>query len=151
VYAAEFNKKYLKSGHVWQARPFSCVLDQAHTWAAIRYVERNPVRAQMIERAEDYRWSSARAHCGLASDALLFANLPLDLSIENWSRWLAGEDDQDREIAIRERTLTGRPCGADNFVKSMEAAIGRPLAPSKRGRKPLVAQDEPSPLLWTPD
>jgi len=43
VYATEFNKEYLKSGHVWQARPFSCVLDQVHTWAAIRYVERNTV------------------------------------------------------------------------------------------------------------
>ena len=151
VYATEFNKKYLKSGHVWQARPFSCALDEAHTWAAIRYVERNPVRAHMSARAEDYPWSSARAHCGLASDALLSASLPIDLSIENWSRWLAEEDDRDRERTIRKRTFTGRPCGSDDFVKGMEAAIGRPLAPAKRGRKPLVAEEEPSPLPWTSD
>jgi len=139
IYATEFNKKYLKSGHLWQARPFSCVLDPAHMWAAIRYVERNPVRAHMIERSEEYPWSSARAHCGLASDALLSVDLPLELTVENWSHWLAGEDDEVREKALRERTLTGRPCGSDDFIKGMEVAIGRPLAPGKRGRRPLVA------------
>ena len=57
VYATEFNKEYRKSGHLWQARPFSCVLDEAHAWAALRYVERNPVRAGMVPRAENYQWS----------------------------------------------------------------------------------------------
>jgi putative transposase len=61
AYAAEFNKKYRKSGHVWQLRPYSCVLDDAHAWAAVRYVERNPLRAGMVDRAEEYPWSSARA------------------------------------------------------------------------------------------
>jgi len=51
-------------GHVWQARYFSCPLDHAHLWRAIAYVERNPVRAGMVETAEEYRWSSARAHLG---------------------------------------------------------------------------------------
>lgn len=141
IYATEFNKKYGKSGHVWQARPFSCVLDEPHTWAAIRYVERNPVRARIIDRAENYRWSSAAAHCGLRSDALL-TDLPPSRFIDSWSDWLAGEDDSDRERAIRGRTFTGRPCGTEDFVKGMEAVVGRPLAPAKRGRKPLVASNE---------
>ena len=49
-------------GYLWQGRFFSCALDEPHLYAAMRYVEKNPVRAKMIERAEDYRWSSARAH-----------------------------------------------------------------------------------------
>ena len=44
VYATKFNMKYEFSGHLWQGRPFSCVLDEAHLWAAALYVERNPVQ-----------------------------------------------------------------------------------------------------------
>ena len=38
-----------------------------YLWSAIRYVERNPVRAGMVKKAEDYPWSSASAHCGSES------------------------------------------------------------------------------------
>ena len=90
VYATKFNDKYSKSGHLWQARPFSCVLDESHAWAALRYVERNPVRAGMTARAEDYPWSSARSHCGATTDPLLTSewsgkNAPQDL--ECLARW----------------------------------------------------------------
>jgi putative transposase len=151
IYATEFNKKYGKNGHLWQARPYSCVLDEAHTWAAIRYVERNPVRANMVERAEDYRWSSARAHCGIGSDSLLTRALPSDRLIENWSEWLAGTDDPDHERTIRERTFTGRPCGTQDFIKGMEAVVGRRLAPGKRGPRFQTASEESVPTLGTPD
>jgi len=63
VYAMRFNTRTQLSGHVWQGRFYSCVLDEAHLWAAVRYVERNPVRAGMVNRAEDHPWSSAPAHC----------------------------------------------------------------------------------------
>jgi putative transposase len=40
-------------------------MDENHTMAAVRYVERNPVRAHLVQRAWDYRWSSAPAHVGI--------------------------------------------------------------------------------------
>ena len=72
--ALSLNKRHGFSGHVWQGRFFSCPLDEAHLWAAIRYVELNPVRAGMVARAEDYKWSSAPAHCGL--EHLTFDRVP---------------------------------------------------------------------------
>ena len=63
-YADYFNQKYGLVGHVWQERFYSCVLDDAHLWNAVRYVEQNPLRAEMVKKAEGYLWSSARAHCG---------------------------------------------------------------------------------------
>lgn len=148
IYAAEFNKKYSKTGHVWQARPFSCVLDEAHAQAAIRYVERNPVRAGIVTRAEDYRWSSARAHCGIVSDSLLQPDERLASIADDWSVWLAGGTEGEQERRIRERTFTGRPCGDDDFVKKMEAVVGRPLAPGKPGPKAREHLSE-SGLLWS--
>ena len=148
-YAAEFNKKYGKTGHVWQARPFSCVLDEAHTWAAIRYVERNPVRAGMVTRAEDYPWSSARGHCGLTTDPLLSPAIDESL-VSNWSAWLAEGTNNEYERRVRDRTYTGRPCGDDDFVKRVEAIVGRPLAPGRPGPKRRNPDEEDERSLWRP-
>ena len=63
-------------GHLWQGRFKACVLDEAHLWNAVRYVEQNPVRAGIVNRAEDYKWSSAAAHCGLREEPILSADLP---------------------------------------------------------------------------
>ncbi len=73
-YAQRVNRERGWKGHRWQGRFFSSPLDETYLWAAIRYVERNPVRAGMIERAEEYRWSSAACHCGLRQDKALTVN-----------------------------------------------------------------------------
>jgi len=135
LYALYFNRKYGFSGHLWQARFYSCVLDEARFWSAVRYVERNPVRAKMVVRAEDYRWSSAAAHAAGKPDNLL---TPLEVPplISDWSAWLADEDDPAELKAIRYCTGTGRPWGSKGFLERLEAQLGRPVIPGKRGRKP---------------
>jgi putative transposase len=85
VYAMYFNTRTALSGHVWQGRFYSCPLDQQHLWAAVRYVERNPVNAGLVEQAEQYRWSSAATHCGMGADDLLCKDFPPIGVIEDWS------------------------------------------------------------------
>ena len=70
-YAQRINRARGWKGHVWQGRFFSSPLDEAYLWAAMRYVERNPVRAKMVRKAENYRWSSAAAHCRVREDEVL--------------------------------------------------------------------------------
>lgn len=53
-YAQYINRRYRRSGHLWQGRFFSCALDSAHLLAAVRYVERNPVRAGFVMRSEEW-------------------------------------------------------------------------------------------------
>ena len=134
AYAAWLNRRMRERGHLWQGRFFSCVLDDPHLWACVRYVERNPVRAGLVERAEDWPWSSAAAHCAGKEDPLLSpAEMPWP--VDDWASYLREED--DAEIAtLRRRTTTGRPCGSKPFVDHLEATLGRTLAPRKRGRKP---------------
>jgi len=67
-YSSYFNRKNRRSGHLWQGRFYSCPLQFEHALEALRYVERNPVRARMVELPWEYEWSSAREHVGLASD-----------------------------------------------------------------------------------
>ena len=129
------------TGHVWQGRFFSCVLDGAHLWAAMRYVERNPVRAGLVTTASEYRWSSAAAHCGLSADPLLAA-LPAESEfIGDWAAWLHDED--PIEIAmLRQRTHTGRPMGSPEFHTYLESLLARAVTPRKRGRKAKRQVDE---------
>jgi putative transposase len=134
-YAGYFNARYAKSGHLWQGRFKSSMLDERHLWNAVRYVERNPVRAGFVKRAEDHRWSSAAAHCGFRTDRILSNDLPLLGEIPDWSAWLAERDLQSELTLIRSRTHTGRPCANDDFVRAIELKLGRTLMPQKSGRK----------------
>ena len=51
-----------RTGYLWQQRYFSCPVEFASLAEVLAYIELNPVRAGIVERPEDYEWSSARAH-----------------------------------------------------------------------------------------
>jgi REP-associated tyrosine transposase len=109
-YALFFNRRYGYVGHLWQQRFYSSMLGYDHLWTAVRYVEQNPLRAGIVNRAEHYRWSSAPFHSGIRpADPLICSDSPLVGAIPNWSEWLneneyAGEFDQ-----LRRNTRIGRP------------------------------------------
>ncbi len=117
-YAAYWNARHSPTGHVWQGRFYSCPLDEAHLWAALRYVELNPVRAGMVETAEQWQWSSAAAHCGLTPAAA-----PLD--VDRWSqRWTPAQwqsflcsTDASADVAAL-RLLAPRKASVPRFPRS---------------------------------
>jgi len=137
-YAAWFNAERASSGHVWQGRYYSCPLDEPHLWAALRYVELNPVRARLVSEPQAFPWSSAASHCTAAEPASL-----LDLTLwravwtpQAWTDYLAEPVPDEQAAAIRESTHTGRPLGSDGFIRSLEIDLCRRLAPQKGGRPP---------------
>ena len=136
-YAQRINRARGWKGHLWQGRFFSSALDDAYLWAAIRYVERNPVRAKMVRKVENYAWSSAAAHCGLRSDAVLtskpFWHKQFD-SIGNWSAWLAEGDEPEKLEVLRRNVEKGLPCGSRAFIQKLERIVGRALQYRPRGR-----------------
>lgn len=127
-YARLSNIRADTSGHFWQSRFFSCPMDDAHTWAALAYVERNPVRAGLTKSAAAYRWSSASTHLGIISPTI-----PLDLSafraVHTSSSWQTALSaltrDQVLELRIREASRTGRPL-AQLEVGIAARTVGRP-------------------------
>jgi len=115
-------------GFLWQGRFLSYPLDETYCYSAVRYVERNPVRAGLVARAELYEWSSARAHVRRE------APFPLQRAIPDWSTYL-GQKESDGEIdEFREHERTGRPLGSEDFIARLEALTGRILAPRPTGR-----------------
>jgi putative transposase len=133
-YAQRMNRKHDWKGHLWQGRFYSAPLDERHLWIAVRYVELNPVRAGLVEVAEDYPWSSARAHCNGATDPLLSPSSPFPGPIDDWSRWLKSGINEEEAKELRSKTYKGEPFGSNLFVKRLEAALGRPLRIKERGR-----------------
>ena len=134
-YAQRINKSKGWKGHLWQGRFFSSPLDEAYTWSALRYVERNPVRAKMVEKSEDYPWSSASFHCGLVKNPLLTpSHLEDVISQEKWSDWLALPESEKTIHVLRRNIEKGLPCGADEFIEKLEKLANKPLKFRPQGR-----------------
>jgi putative transposase len=145
-YAAYWNAARVSSGHVWQGRFYSCPLDSAHLWEALRYTELNPVRAGLATDAESWKWSSAAAHCGTAEpDKLLDMELwQRHWTTSGWREFLEAGETESELAAIRQCTHTGRPLGSSDFVETLEKSTLRPLARRKGGRraKPAVEKGQ---------
>jgi putative transposase len=140
-YAQRLNRARAQQGHVWQGRYFSAVLDGDYLRAALRYVERNPVRARLVRKAENYAWSSAKGHCSVAPDTLLrlHSKWRKDLEdISNWSKWLAEPDEEQALLVLRRNTMMGLPCGSEKFIRKIEKRSGRNLHYKPQGRPKKV-------------
>lgn len=139
-YSRRINLAHSWTGYLFQGRFASYPLDAAHLMTAIRYVELNPVKAKLAARAEDWPWSSARAHVTGRGDD--FTDLAAMAGVHrNWRAMLrrgleAGDLSGEAEAAIEAHQRTGRPWGSAAFVQELERRTGRRLTVQKPGRKP---------------
>jgi putative transposase len=135
-YAQRFNRIRDRVGHLWQNRYFSSPMDSDYFRNAVRYVELNPVRANLVQRADEYPWSSAAAHSGRRQDPLVSARPDSTLfrGISDWAHWLGqGLSDECLET-LRTHTNRNLPCGSEAFVRRLEIEADRMLRPRPRGR-----------------
>ena len=133
-YAQFTNHRYEWTGHLWQARFFSVVMDERHTLAAMRYVERNPVRSGLVEAPEDWPWSSVRRHLGMADDPLV-DDTATDMLVSDWRNYVRAREDGGELDSLRRQTGTGRPGGEPDFIAAIERISGRKIRPQRAGRK----------------
>lgn len=120
-------------GYLWQGRFSSFPMDETYLLCAVRYVERNPVEAGIVSKAEDYPWSSAKAHVYGTIDPLLSSSF-LTERIQNWSEYL-GALDEGQTKRLNRHSKTGRPLGGDEFLHKLEQLTGRVLRKAKPGPK----------------
>lgn len=150
LYTRRINFREGWRGYLFQGRFASYPMDDGHLVAAVRYVENNPVAARMVEKAEDWRWSSARSHvAGRRADGDPLTDIgAFGEHVRNWRAMLlhgaelgdAGEAGEAMAEAIEARLRTGRPLAPDEWISRHEADLGRPLAPQKRGPKPKLIE-----------
>lgn len=137
-YTAFVNARARWTGHLFQQRFASVVMDDAHLAAAVAYVTLNPVRARLVAAPEDWEWSSARAHLAGRDDGLVRVRPVLDRfgDVRTLLAGIAGEEAAAAVARLRAAETTGRPAASEAFVAALERTLSRPLAPRKPGRKP---------------
>jgi putative transposase len=131
AYVKDLNERHECTGRLFEGRFYSMPMDEWHSLNAIRYVLQNPVRAGIVEKPEEYPWSSARYLLGLESDDPLVRSADV-LDVPDWSDFL-GRNASDIEN-IRACTRHGHPYGDSNFVSWIEELTGRDFSKPKRGR-----------------
>ena len=76
--AERANARGRRTGHLFQSRFASVAMDESHLRSAVSYVSLNPVRARLVSRAEEWPWSSVRAHLAGEDDSLVSVRPVLD-------------------------------------------------------------------------
>ena len=96
-YAKYFNKKYTRTGHLWQGRYKSYPLyDDAHFWIVAKYIERNPIKASMVQKVEFYKyqsyyqWKNKYNFYKLLKSSMIF-----DMTLNEYSVYISSEMDID--------------------------------------------------------
>jgi putative transposase len=136
-YTRMINKRKEWKGHLWQARFGSNVLDENYLRAAVRYVERNPVRAGMAKNAWEYSWSSAALHAGVIKhDVLVSGDEMLRQMIGNWKKYLRQAEEGTFVGMMRKEGMVSRPIGEAAFIRKLEKRFQCRLQRQKRGRPP---------------
>ena len=139
-YAGAIQARRKRTGHFWQGRFGAVAMDEQHLAAALRYVSLNPVRARLVGRAQDWRWSSTRAHLRGKDDGVTALAGVRD-RFPDFADLLASEPEPNLFASLRAAESIGRPLGDDRFLTRLERKMGRILKPGKRGPRPVEEED----------
>ena len=135
LYTQYMNRKYHRSGRLWQNRFFSAIVgDEIYLWSVMRYIERNPLKAGLVQDPLTYPWSSCRANVEGAQDELVKPSSWFDASEREAYFGFMMQQDSAMDDNIRRATSTGRPLGSTGFVKGLEMLLSRKLLSGKVGR-----------------
>jgi putative transposase len=148
-YVQYVNRAYGRTGSLWEGRFRSCIAgEEAYVLGCQRYIEMNPVRAGMVARPADYRWSSYKANARGEAAAV-------PLSPHALFRALGRDDDERRQAyrelfrqefdpelldEIRQATNGNFALGSERFHRKAAAALGRRVTRGHAGRPPVVSE-----------
>jgi putative transposase len=137
AHAQRYHRHYRTSGHVWQGR-FKAfpIQDDDHLSTVLRYVERNALRAELVARAEDWKWSSLPGW--LRGDPLLWRG---EAAVRDES-WLARVNEPLSAGDLQRLRLSverGRPFGGESWTRATAARLGLASTLRSRGRPRTVS------------
>jgi putative transposase len=123
------------SGHLYQGRFKSFPIEQdEHFYTAVRYVERNPLRAGLIARAEEWRHGSLWVRTsGTAAEQAVLADWPLALP-RQWVEYVNQPQTEAEADAVRRSVQKGAPFGGEDWTRRIVAAHGLEHTQRSRGR-----------------
>jgi putative transposase len=128
-----YHKHYHSSGHVWQGRFKAFPIEEDnHLLTVLRYIERNPVRAGLVSRAEHWPWSSL--HWWRQPNRPFFFDPGPVPRGSDWVQWV-NEPTRESELeSIRQSVSRGAPFGSRDWTESTAALLGLESSLRPRGR-----------------
>jgi putative transposase len=148
-YVPYINHTYGSSGSIWEGRyKASLIHDEEYLLACMRYIELNPVRADMVRSPAHYRWSSYRHNGQGKEDALITPHAlylalgkTLPTRLAAYKALFKAHLDSGVLDDIRSAWQTGTPLGNDFFRQKVEARLKCKVGQARRGR-PRRPRDE---------
>ncbi len=141
-YVPYINHTYGTSGSLWEGRyKASLIHDEQYLLTCMRYIELNPVRANITKRADQYRWSSYRANAQGKDDSLITPH-PLYLGLgktkacrlDAYKALFKVHIDEEKLMGIRAAWQTGTPLGNEKFKIKIERKLKCKVGQARRGR-----------------
>jgi putative transposase len=141
-YVQYVNRTYHRSGTLWEGRFRSCLIhEERYLISCYRYIELNPVRANMVEHPAEYRWSSYRGNAFGEASSLLTTHALYDaMGLDEAARQSSYRElfryqlDPGMVDEIRVSTNGNFALGSDQFKAQVSAALGRRVTPGQSGR-----------------
>ena len=135
AHVRRYHRHYHSSGHVWQGRFKAFPIQQdAHLLTVLRYIEQNPLRAELVERAEGWPWSSLWWWRRRGQPGFLHTG-----PVDRGRRWLAEVNrkfDESELQRLRRSVNRGAPVGSDLWTRRTAARLGLESSLRPRGRPP---------------
>ncbi|MFH2059889.1 MAG: transposase [Pseudomonadota bacterium] len=122
-------------GHLWQGRFASYVLDENYLLACARYIEMNPVRANLVKDPIQWQWSSAKSHTYRTKNKLSNIEPLIKLVNKDWAKILSENISPQIRNNLQMHERTGRPLGEIKFIEKLEKRLGMEFKLKKPGRK----------------
>jgi putative transposase len=133
AHVRRYHRHYGGSGHVWQGRLGAFpVQEDEHYWKVLRYIERNPLRAGLVARSEDWEWSSINPSPRSGPAGLLSAG-PLPKRAR-WTNYVNGIETEAELAALRKSVQRGSPFGTPDWQAATAKALGLESSLRPRGR-----------------
>lgn len=144
-YVQYFNGRHERSGTLWEGRFRSCLVESArYVLACYRYIERNPMRAGIVDHPSGYLWSSYAVNSGMRSDPWVRPHAAFEelasASEERYAAYRRLSDehpDPFLQQAIRDSTNAGLPFASEAFKASVLEPRGWELMQGKPGPRAM--------------
>jgi putative transposase len=134
THVRRYHQHYQSSGHIWQGRFRAFpIQEDEHLLTVLRYVERNPVRAKLARRAEQWHWSSARFWQDETERPSYLTAGPVRRP-RHWVDWVNQALTVEELEAVRRCVNRGAPFGSAGWVKKTSERLGLQSTLRPRGR-----------------
>lgn len=134
-FTQHINKKYKRTGRLWECRFYCALVDkELYFWSVGRYIERNPVRAKIVSKPDEYQWSSAKANITAKEIDFIKPIWQDDTEREEYITFLNNPDKEEEIEIIKKSTISGKPIGSEEFLNQMVETLGITINTRLKGR-----------------